>query len=312
MRLEVPIERADAETVRPPPTTHLVFGTTSSIERRGELGARSWSAKPWILGASAVTLVLVGFVLLRSGAPATEPAALPNAPAPVPTQEPAAEALDPAHLLLEEVRKLVELGDLDSAHRRIAADVTNFPALGEAQEVRDIESQWADAILERANQERDITARRTLLSSVAQATIVDAGRRRAAADKLREADFLGTDVKELPKAKAPAAPQPAATPFDSPAKQPRPILAADPWSAPVQAPSKVAPVSSSPEWSSSKATDLALQGRDGEAKARAQLEPRVWSGRASPEEIRMLRAICKHMGDRACIERASALLPGQK
>jgi len=59
-------------------------------------------------------------------------------------------------------------------------------------------------------------------------------------------------------------------------------------------------------------TDLALQGRDGEAKARAQLEPRVWSGRASPEEIRMLRAICKHMGDRACIDRASALLAGQK
>ena len=33
---------------------------------------------------------------------------------------------------------------------------------------------------------------------------------------------------------------------------------------------------------------------------------------ASPEEIRMLRAICKHMGDRACIERASALLSGNK
>ena len=61
-----------------------------------------------------------------------------------------------------------------------------------------------------------------------------------------------------------------------------------------------------------KVSELALQGREGEARARAQLEPRVWSGRASVDEIRMLRAICKHMGDRACSDRATALLAAQK
>ena len=63
---------------------------------------------------------------------------------------------------------------------------------------------------------------------------------------------------------------------------------------------------------SSRAADLALEGRDGEARARAQLEPKVWNGRATLEEIRMLRAICKHMGDRPCSDRAAALLANQK
>jgi hypothetical protein len=46
-----------------------------------------------------------------------------------------------------------------------------------------------------------------------------------------------------------------------------------------------------------------------EAALRQQLEPRVFSGRASVDEIRMLKALCSHQGDRACRDRAAALLP---
>jgi hypothetical protein len=62
----------------------------------------------------------------------------------------------------------------------------------------------------------------------------------------------------------------------------------------------------------SRTNELALQGPDGEAKARAQIEARVSSGRASADDLKLLRAICKHMGDRGCSDRASALLAGQK
>ncbi len=41
-----------------------------------------------------------------------------------------------------------------------------------------------------------------------------------------------------------------------------------------------------------------------EVEIRRRLEPRVWGGRASQDEIRMLKAICSHQGDRACRERA--------
>jgi hypothetical protein len=83
------------------------------------------------------------------------------------------------------------------------------------------------------------------------------------------------------------------------------VLAADPWSTP---PTSHPPSAAASEPANSRAADLALEGRDGEARARAQLEPKVWNGRATPEEIRMLRAICKHMGDRPCSDRAAALL----
>jgi hypothetical protein len=46
-----------------------------------------------------------------------------------------------------------------------------------------------------------------------------------------------------------------------------------------------------------------------EAALRRQLEPRVFGGRASVDEIRMLKALCGHQGDRACRDRAAALLP---
>ena len=45
-----------------------------------------------------------------------------------------------------------------------------------------------------------------------------------------------------------------------------------------------------------------------EAAIRRGLEGKVWSGKASLDEIRMLKAICSHMGDRACRDRAAAML----
>ena len=41
---------------------------------------------------------------------------------------------------------------------------------------------------------------------------------------------------------------------------------------------------------------------------RKRLEPRVWSGKASEEEIMLLKAMCSHMGDHVCRDRANAML----
>jgi hypothetical protein len=45
-----------------------------------------------------------------------------------------------------------------------------------------------------------------------------------------------------------------------------------------------------------------------EEEMRRQLEPKVWSGKASVDEIRMLKAICAHMHDAPCRSRAAAAL----
>jgi Rieske Fe-S protein len=45
-----------------------------------------------------------------------------------------------------------------------------------------------------------------------------------------------------------------------------------------------------------------------EEAMRRALEPKVWSGKASRDEIKMLKAICSHLGDRTCRDRAAAAL----
>jgi pSer/pThr/pTyr-binding forkhead associated (FHA) protein len=297
----------EIQTVRPPPPSGPVFGTTSSIDSL-EGGGRSKFVKNAMMGAVVGIIAIIGlFAMKRSKGPA---AGAETAQAP----------LDPAHAALEEAKKLAAQGDLDLAHARIAADVAGATSLHDSPDVRAIETRWADALLTRADQEPDIPTRRMLLSQVAQSTTVDAGRRRTASDKLKEVELLGTDIHELPKAaKEPTEKEKEkereqvreatalATPNSAPARATKPALAADPWSS-----GGGGVKESASDTASGKTTDLALQGREGEAKARAALEPRVFGGRASPDEIRMLKAICKHQGDRACSERAAALLANQK
>jgi pSer/pThr/pTyr-binding forkhead associated (FHA) protein len=314
IRLEPLADELEHATVRPPPASGVVFGTTSSIDAlMGDAAGRSRFAKNLMVGAGVGLVVVAGlFAMQRAkGREGTPVSGVATGSA---TQA-AAAPLDPIRAVLEEAKELAAQGDLDLAHNRIVTGLPNSSSLRDGPEARDIEARWADSVLARADQEQDVASKRVLLNSVAQATTVDGARRRSAADKLKEVDYLGTDIHELPKANKPAAPPPAAAPPPpvdlppQPAPKPaRPVLAADPWSTPPAA----HPAAAAADTPNSRAADLALEGRDGEARARAQLEPKVWNGRASPEEIRMLRAICKHMGDRPCSDRAAALLANPK
>ncbi len=48
-----------------------------------------------------------------------------------------------------------------------------------------------------------------------------------------------------------------------------------------------------------------------ETMMRKELEPKVWSGRANVQDIRLLIAICRHQRDQACRDRAIAILKKQ-
>jgi len=47
---------------------------------------------------------------------------------------------------------------------------------------------------------------------------------------------------------------------------------------------------------------------ENEAAMRKQLEPKVWSGRATEQEMKLLLAICRHQRDQGCKDRAAAAL----
>ena len=52
----------------------------------------------------------------------------------------------------------------------------------------------------------------------------------------------------------------------------------------------------------------APDGSDGESRAREKLESRVEEGIATADELKMLRAICRHQNDKACSDRMTDLL----
>lgn len=117
------------------------------------------------------------------------------------------------------------------------------------------------------------------------------------------------EPKVAPEKVAAAAPaRPAATAAQprppKPAPERRPVLAANPFDPPSEpkAPSKPAPSSGQ------SLASLAAEGREGEAKMRPILEQRVARGTASESDIKLLRVICRNMGDTACANRMSALL----
>jgi ABC transport system ATP-binding/permease protein len=287
-------EVAEIQTVRPPPPPHS--GPPVGLDEVYPRSGKRALGKNVLMGAAGGAIAIATMLGARHFRSARAPAmASPPPPA-------AVVAVDPAKTALDEARKLAGDGDLDLAHNRIISGIPSASPLREAPETREIEARWADALLAQAEQESDPATRKLLLNSVAQSTTVDAVRRRVAADRVREMDERGTDVSELPHAAKPTT-QPSEATAARPSR-PSAALAPEPYTPPPPRP----PPSPEPPEAKLAPSELMLQGREGETKARALLEPKVFSGKASSEEIRMLRAICRHQGDRTCSDKAAALL----
>jgi|GEM_PF-531487 len=278
-----------------------VFGTgRHTSHKRGGLGVMV------AVGAVLGILVVVGFVALR-----------PRSTPPTGASLTEVSANDDQSVLADAKRLLAE-GNLAGAHARLAAMPEGSP-LRQSKDVFDIEARWADDKFAQASTEPDPTKRRVILGDIAAATLVDAGRRKRAADELAAIDQGGTDPNALPPVAAVADAAPTGTllpnglapsPFDDTGKgtatpgatKPVPTTTTD---TKTQPPPASTPTSTK---GSDDARKEALKGSEGEDKARKMLEPRVWSGRATVDEIKMLRAICRHQRDSACVARCTAML----
>lgn len=269
-------------------------------QRRGGLGVMV------AVGAVLGILVVVGFVALR-----------PTQGSPTGSSPAAVGATDDQSVLAE-ANRLMAAGDLNGAHSALAAMPETSP-LRQSKDVADIESKWADDKFAQAATEPDIAKRKALLGDIAKANLVDADRRKRAVDELAALDQGGTDPNALPVAQTADAAAPAGTllpnglapnPFDDPGKGSPPSTAKT--AAPATDTSPKPPPASTPTSTKPPGGDDArkdmLKGSEGEEKARRMLEPRVWSGRATVDEIKMLRAICRHQRDSACVARCTAML----
>jgi len=192
--------------------------------------------------------------------------------------------------IFAEAKKLFDAGDIEGAHKKIA-DIPDGSVALEGSSVRDLENAWADWIFKKADEAKTSDDKRALLKQIPPDTYVDPERRQKA---------LGL-IGALPPEPTPTTPTgggygPGPGPGPGPA-----LTATEP------APTQTATKSSAPTSTGTGGASVNPSGID-EAAIRRGLEGKVWSGKATLDEIRMLKAICSHMGDRACRDRAAAML----
>jgi pSer/pThr/pTyr-binding forkhead associated (FHA) protein len=221
----------------------------------------------------------------------------------------------PEKTALDEAKALCASGDCEGAHKKLETAIAGASALRATQDFKDIETRWADQVLARADAETEIGAKQAMYQRVSQAMGVDPTRRKAAADKLQQLEAIIEPVA-LP---APPPPPGKSHTDDTAAPAPRAeathrtTVAAFPTE-----PSGASPSSASAGQAAAKPSGatvdereraLALQGTpDSKVLLKRQLEQRVYNGKASDTEIRLLIGTCKDLGDRVCVQAARAAL----
>jgi pSer/pThr/pTyr-binding forkhead associated (FHA) protein len=279
------------------------------------------AGKRWaIVAAGAVAIIgVVAFVALRGGSD--------KADAPTASQS----GDDAGAKALEAAKKLAAASDFEGAIAKLATISDASPAKKDPQFAA-IFGKWADATMKRAGDSSDAAEKRSLYTKVAQSSNVDADRRKQAAEALAKLDTGGTAIDALPaaattdKQAAAAPPTPPAGTGDTAAGGGSPAAATtidldvpgkplaakkdpkDPAGAATKDPKDPKDKPTADKGDPKTAPTGEVLQSDAETKMRKQLEGRVWGGKATPDEIKMLRAICKHQNDRACADRAGQML----
>lgn len=243
----------------------------------------------WFLVFAVMALLAVGaFVLLRQPPEVVQP--LPPGP-----QDQEAGAL-------AEAKKLCASADCEKAYERLQQGIAITSPLRDSDDFKMIVGAWADHRMERAQNEVDAAKRKALLEPVARSASVDPNRRRNASDRLATAEaLLAAPPITVPSSATPTAPtrEAGSTPSPVTAKTPGPTAPK-----PTPAPAAGGNVSE-------KVRALMLEGPDGLKQAKELLTPRVFGGKASRQEIDLLRIVCKDMKDQVCVSRCKEMLAGQ-
>jgi pSer/pThr/pTyr-binding forkhead associated (FHA) protein len=231
------------------------------------------------IGVGIVAIAaIVGVVAMRGSNATAQPEPTSSARVVVPTDDASAK-------LLKEARDLLDRGDYEAAHAKVLQIPENSAARDD-DVFKKVESGWADSLFAQAESALDADGKRRLLTMITSTGTVDGQRRAKALDLLNQLDAASPPASARPQwngvATAPGAGGPIAA-------APATAKTADP---PAPGPAAPPPAPGAPD----------------EAAIRKSLEPKVWAGKGTVNDIKMLKAICSHMGDRACRDRAGAML----
>jgi pSer/pThr/pTyr-binding forkhead associated (FHA) protein len=218
----------------------------------------------------------------------------------------AAGTADTASRILTEAREMLDKGDIEGAHQKVTRELAENSNARQSPEFRNIEAHWADALFQQAHDESDQQVKRALLDQIARSTSVDSARRKRAQNEIAALDSGGVDVKDLPRAGvAPSLPleagatpkplRPALTGGDGPAPRPAPATTS------TQGIIRSNPFDSTSGEPKKSLQDMATSGdREQLLRAKAGLAAKVRAGTATDHDRKMLRAICRQLGDPTC------------
>jgi ABC transport system ATP-binding/permease protein len=215
-----------------------------------------------------------------------------------PEPEVTAAVVDPATRLLDEAKQLLEQGEIEAAHLKVGEIAPDSNAR-ESSLFREIESKWADSLFEQAEAESDPAKKRELLDRIAKSTSVDAGRRNRAATEVAALGADGVALTDLP----PAPNVVLADPANS-KRLPEGIVRKNPFDAPSTQPAKPAAIKKDPavkDQPQPNVKDDATSGsREKMTAAKNALKAKVAAGKATEQEQRLLRGLCRQLGDMSC------------
>ena len=269
----------------------LTLGSSgpASVPSPGSQGHYSRGAKlAGVAGAVILVVILAIVVATRGSTPEAELASNASEPA------------DSAVRALSDAKALLDKGDVDGAERK-ASEIPDTSNARKTADYRQIQSAWADALFAKAAASTDPAQKRGFLDQIARATSVDSIRRKRAANELAADGAESVEVSDLPSApKRPAHPAPQTAPSPTTGTDDAPD-APDPKPSPSKVSTPATLVRKNPfDDSSDPAPSNDSSDRSKLLQAKATLQQKVQSGQASDRDLKMLRAVCKQLGDASC------------
>jgi pSer/pThr/pTyr-binding forkhead associated (FHA) protein len=234
-----------------------------------------------VVGALVAVAVVVGFAVFQHQQQQSQP---------VPVADTSHTQDDPEQIAVQAAKKECDQGNCDVGHMMLVAKVAKTSPIRQSSDFQNVETRWADQVLAQVDKEPDPMKKRTLLHSITGDEGVPLTRRNVATAKLAELDAAATvHPTATNEIEIPEPTHTATSPTHTPT---------------VSTSTAVSPAHTSHPTHTKKnvlqqASALSLAGDN--AGARALLEKDVFGGRGSPEEVRLLKGICKAQHDKECI-----------
>lgn len=204
---------------------------------------------------------------------------------------------DSAAALLNQAKTMAASGDLASA-MELLAKIPKESNLRQAGDFRDLAARWADATLDQAAAATDDDAKRKLYDSVAKQEAVDGVRRKRASDALAALPTGdGVSVTDLPSGTLDA-PKKAG---DTPAPVTGGLVRRNPFDEPGATTPAAKPPAPGAAPAATEASGSDLGDRTKLLAQKNALKAKVAAGSATDLDRRMLRALCRQLGDSSCV-----------